>query len=91
LGQNRALTDLGMRLLLFRAAANKQQDISHLGFHFIYVGKNVNDNAQAFIEQVFSPLARELRRFLESEAKKPGFGKIPASDRTVTVNHNSKE
>ncbi len=82
---------LGMRLALFRAAANSKQDISRLGFHFIHVGNSINDNAQAFLDQVFSPMARELRRFLEAEAQKPDFGRIPASDRTVTVNHNSKE
>lgn len=84
-------TSLGMRLLLFRAAASGKQDISRLGFHFIHVGNNINDNARAFLDQVFSPMARELRRFLEAEAQKPDFGQIPASDRNVTVNHNSKE
>jgi hypothetical protein len=86
---------LGMKLLLFRAFADKKQDIGLLGFHFLHLGTNVNDNARAFIEQVFSPMARELRRFLESEAARPEGEKVPvpvpvpASDRSVSVDHNS--
>lgn len=80
---------IGMKLLLFREAAARKHDISLLGLHFIHAGRNINDNARAFIEQVFEPMARELRRYLEAEVAK--MDAIPASDRVVTINHNSKE
>jgi hypothetical protein len=78
---------LGMKLLLFRAGANKKLDISEVGYTFIYVGNNINANAQAVIEQVFMPMARELRRYLESELNKPEAS-APASDRIVPLDHN---
>jgi hypothetical protein len=84
---------LGMKLLLFRAFANKRQDIAGFGLYFIRVGENLNDNARAFVDQVFSPMAGELRRFLEGELARPEIEKVlipvPASDRSVTIDHNS--
>jgi hypothetical protein len=85
---------LGMKLLLFRAFADKRQDIAGFGLHFIRVGRDINDNARAFVDQVFSPMARELRRFLEGELARPEIEKVPippvpASDRSVTIDHNS--
>jgi hypothetical protein len=87
---------LGMKLLLFRAFADKKQDIAGFGFQFLHVGRNVNDNARAFVEQVFNPMARELRRLLEGELLRPEGEKapplvpVPASDRSVTIDHNSR-
>jgi hypothetical protein len=87
---------LGMQLLMFRnAAAKNKPDVSLLGFHFIGVGTNVNDNAQAFIEQVFLPMARDLRRYLQTKVSalpsesESGDLAVPASDRTVKLDHNS--
>ncbi|MBP1064836.1 hypothetical protein JOE51_006303 [Bradyrhizobium japonicum] len=88
---------LGTKLLLFRTFSDKKQDIGLLGFHFFHVSRNVNDNAGAFVAQVFSPMARELRRYLEGELARPDREKVPvpapvpASDRTVSVDHNSKD
>jgi hypothetical protein len=76
---------LGMKLLLFRAGAEGKLDISQVGYTFIYVGNNINANAQAVIEQVFMPMVRELRRYLEAELDKPT---APASDRVVPLDHN---
>lgn len=81
---------LGMKLLLFRAGASNELDISEVGYKFIYVGNNINDNAHAVIEQVFLPMARELRRYLDSEINKP-IAMAPASDRVVSVDHNKPE
>ncbi len=41
------------------------------------------------MQQVFGPLARELRHFLERRAAELSLADIPASDRVVTVNDNS--
>jgi hypothetical protein len=86
---------LGTKLLLFRTFADKKQDIGLFGFRFLRVSRDVNDNARAFIEQVFSPMARELRRYLEGELAHPDGGEkvpvpVPASDRSVPVAHNSQ-
>jgi hypothetical protein len=88
---------LGMKLLLFRAFADRKQDAAGFGLQFLNVGTELNDNASAFVEQVFSPMARELRRYLEGEVARPESEKVPvsvavpASDRCVPIDHNSKE
>jgi hypothetical protein len=53
-----------MRLSLFRAAAERTVDLGELGFQFVNVGANINNNARAFVDQVFRPMASELRRYL---------------------------
>jgi hypothetical protein len=75
---------LGLRLLMFRAVAEGRQNAGLLGFVFTPVGRDANTSARAFIDQVFGPMARELRRYLENE-----LSTVPASDRTVTLDHNS--
>jgi hypothetical protein len=84
---------LGMKLLLFRSIAEGRHDAGMLGIDFTYAGNaNLDDNGRAFIDQVFGPLARELRRKLETEVgEREEMEIIPASDRTVTINHNSSE
>jgi hypothetical protein len=80
---------LGMKLLLFRHFAEGKDDLWQIGFHFIGSSTNLNDLNQSAVEQIFMPMARELRRYLEVEV--PKLEVIPASDRIVTVNHNSKD
>lgn len=75
---------LGIKLLLFRQFAEDKEDISRFGFHVIGAGRNVNDNARAVVEQIFEPMARELRRYLERE-----LSQAPAADRVVRLDHNS--
>lgn len=79
---------LGTKLLLFRAFAEKKHDIGGFGYQFIGVGNNINDNAQAVIQQIFDPMARELRRFLEHELRSQEVV-APAADRVVRLDHNS--
>jgi hypothetical protein len=78
---------LGMQLLLFRAAAQGKPDIGILGVHFLHAGRDVNVNASAFVEQVFAPMARDLRRYLEQQIGSVAIA--PASDRVVRLDHNS--
>jgi hypothetical protein len=76
---------LGIKLQLFRNfTVGAPDDFATFGFAFMRTGKNVNDNAHAVVEQIFMPMARELRRYLQQE-----FEKVPASDRIVTLDHNS--
>jgi hypothetical protein len=82
---------LGMKLLLFRAIAKGDADAAELGFIFTRTGTNINANAQAFVQQIFMPMARELRRHFEqtigSAASAPT---VPAADRVVQLDHNSR-
>jgi hypothetical protein len=78
---------LGMLLLLFRAASQGKVKIEILGFHFLHLGRDVNANASAFIEQIFVPMARDLRRYLEQQIGSVAIA--PASDRIVPLDHNS--
>jgi hypothetical protein len=77
---------LGMKLLLFRAFSEGRPDgdIAGFGFRYIYAGSNINANAQAVIDQIFMPMARELRRYLERAVTE-----VPAADRVVRLDHNS--
>jgi hypothetical protein len=81
---------LGMKLLMFRACAEGKLEAAMIGHSFIYVGNNINDNAHAVIEQIFMPMASELRRYLERETTRVP-ATAPASDRTVTVDHNKPD
>jgi hypothetical protein len=76
---------LGIKLLLFRNfTVGGPDDIGTFGFSFLRSGKNINDNARAVVEQIFMPMARELRRYLERE-----LSEVPAADRVVKLDHNS--
>jgi hypothetical protein len=80
---------LAMQLMLFRSAAESGSgdSIAGYGWHFIPTGdNNFNNSARRFIDQVFRPMAAELRRYLEKQALA-----VPASDRIVTLNHNSPD
>lgn len=78
---------LGIKLTLFRRfSASTVDDLPTFGHAFMSVGRNLNDNARNVIQQLFLPMARELRRHLEKEATG-----VPASDRIVTLDHNSPE
>ncbi|KWV56656.1 hypothetical protein AS156_04040 [Bradyrhizobium macuxiense] len=79
---------LGTKLLLFRAFASTKENIGLLAFHFLRE-RNVNDGTRRFVEQVFSPMSRELRRLLDQRLNETA--PAPASDRTVTIDHNRKD
>jgi hypothetical protein len=80
---------LATQLLLFRSVAVEGNGdvIAGWGWRFIpSQDTSINNSAQRFIDQVFRPMAAELRRHLERE-----LAAVPAADRTVPLNHNSKE
>jgi hypothetical protein len=79
---------LGMKLLLFRSAAEAGKGDLIASFGYMYIPSsdtNISNAAHRFIEQVFGPMARELRRYLEQKASA-----VPAADRVVSLDHNSK-
>lgn len=80
---------LATQLLLFRSAAEAGNGelVAGWGWRFIPSSDpNINNSARRFIDQVFRPMAAELRRFLERE-----LAMVPAADRSVPLNHNSQE
>jgi hypothetical protein len=77
---------LGMKLLLFRSAAEagNAEMISWFGLIFIPSSdRSISNAAHRFIDQVFRPMANELRKYLENRAEG-----APAADRIVPLNHN---
>ncbi len=82
---------LGTQLLLFREMAEGRIEGWQFAVDFVYEGNNLNDNVRALSDQVFSPFARDLRRYLQNEIEHNSIDIIPASDRTVTINHNSEQ
>jgi hypothetical protein len=79
---------LGMKLLLFREFAERRMEIDDFARVFVYTAGDLDDQTRGVIEQVFAPMARDLRRLLEREAEQ-AEGNIPASDRVVNLTHNS--
>ncbi len=78
---------LGVQLSLFNDIANERIQATEFGAKWL--PSDAKDGAQELIEQVFLPMARELRRYLQRMlADKPT---IPASDRLVSLDHNSPE
>lgn len=84
---------LGIQLSLFRSFADRKIDAAQFGKIFFYrrgndfhaVVGNIND-------QVFAPLARDLRRHILRVATSipDTAAEVPASDRRVRLDHNSQ-
>jgi hypothetical protein len=78
---------LATQLLLFRSAAEggNGEVIAGYGWSFIPSrDTSINNSARRFIDQVFRPMAAELRRYLERQ-----MTTVPAADRVVPLDHNS--
>jgi hypothetical protein len=82
---------LGMKLQLFRRIAEGTIEAWQVGYDFACSGNDLDANSSALIRQVFMPMARELRRLLETEVGNLQADEIPASDRVVRLDHNSQE
>jgi hypothetical protein len=57
---------LGIKLSLFRSF-RRPDDIANFGYSFIRSHQDTNANAREVIDQIFMPMARELRRYLQLE------------------------
>ena len=89
------LQRLGMKLLVFREIAEKRIEAWNFGHDFMWAGSNLDDNVRAMADQLFFPTAKELRRYVETEAATEDAvleimrdAAIPASDRIVRLDHN---
>jgi hypothetical protein len=88
---------LGIQIALFRRMARGEINAAIFAHEFISPGeRNLNTNVGQLSQQLFIPTARSLRRQLE-RAEAPGLSLdlsplfVPASDRTVTLDHNAAE
>ncbi|MHC2462728.1 hypothetical protein [Bradyrhizobium embrapense] len=84
-----ARKQLGLKLLLFRHFAAGNEELWQFSRSFVSSSRNLNDLTHDAIDQVFGPMARELRRYLDGELAKRSA--VPASDRSVRVDHNSAD
>jgi hypothetical protein len=83
---------LGIQLLRFQRMASGDVEAGFFALTLLQSGRNVNDGVSDIIGQIFIPMSRELRRYLKEAAdhqdSTPLY--VPASDRVVTLNHNSE-
>jgi hypothetical protein len=93
---------LGMQLSVFRKIADRSITANEFGTRFLKKdigpmgGTTMSSPADEVVEYIFLPMARELRRKLEVQfalAREPTNKErtIPASDRVVSLDHNSRE
>jgi DNA-directed RNA polymerase subunit K/omega len=78
---------LAMKVALLRALSSEQIDIFDFTSSFLYTANNFDTNVSDVAQQIFQPTVRELIRYIEERFDKA----VPAADRAVTVNHNSRE
>lgn len=91
---------LGLQLQLFRRIASETLDAVDFAHNYFYVKNgNFDEILRELTSQVFEPFIRELRRYLLRNRARPiaddeELGAelaLPASDRTVTLDHNQPE
>lgn len=80
---------LGVQLSLFNDIANERIQANEFGTKWLSTEGDAKDGGRELVEQVFLPMARELRRYLQRMLANKVL--IPASDRVVSLNHNSPE
>ncbi|MBR1214618.1 hypothetical protein [Bradyrhizobium sp. JYMT SZCCT0180] len=80
---------LAMRVALLRAFSTEAIDPIDFAHDFLYSENNFDINISDISQQLFSPTGRELLRYIETHFDNPPG--VPASDRVVTVNHNSPD
>lgn len=84
---------LGIQLSLFRSFAQQKINAAQFGKPFFYQrGDDFHAVVRNISDQVFSPLARDLRRHILRGATPAvdAQAEVPASDRTVRLDHNSQ-
>jgi hypothetical protein len=84
---------LAMQLALFHAFRDGKTDPPT--FHNLFFGgtRHLDEMTRQVNDQIFGPMARDLRRFLiqQNEMKEQNSDTAPASDRTVTLDHNQPD
>jgi hypothetical protein len=79
---------LAMRLALLRAISNGEPEFDEFCRYFLYTVNDYDVHVSDISRQIFLPATRELLRYIQDRFDDAD---IPASDRTVTINHNSRE
>jgi hypothetical protein len=79
---------LGMQLGVFRKIAQRQMTAQEFGQKFLRSGSE-NERAKQVVEQIFLPMARELRRRLEAELGDREDLTIPEADKTMPLDRES--
>jgi hypothetical protein len=79
---------LAMRVTLLRAISKGDPDFYEFCRYFLYSANDYDVHVSDLSRQIFTPTTRELIRYIEQRFDS---AEIPASDRTVAVNHNSQE
>jgi hypothetical protein len=83
---------LGIQLLLFRHFSDGDVDPATFATTILHSGKHINDGIADIVGQIFVPMSRELRRYLQEATEQSDDipSHIPASDRIVALDHNSE-
>lgn len=84
---------LSIQISLFRAIADERVDHLDFASTFISTSPRYDDMVADLIQQVFQPMANTLLRRIERDFEQSTeVGKdVPASDRTVQIDHNSAQ
>jgi hypothetical protein len=81
---------LGMQLSVFREISKRRISAREFGERFIKTESVGTTFSQDVITHIFMPMARELRRRLEGHFSDNEELMVPASDRAVSLDHNSE-
>jgi hypothetical protein len=85
---------LSAQLSMFREIAKEKIDLFQFTHEFFHVPNgSIDDTVREFMRNIFDPFSAELRRYLRRNLDKPLLepAEIPASDRVVALDHNSRE
>ncbi len=79
---------LGIQTGLFRWLATDDIEPHQFSLRYVSSERNFNDMIMDLVEHFFEPFARDLRRHIERNLVSM---EVPASDRTVSPDHNSAD
>jgi hypothetical protein len=84
---------LAMQLALFRAFKDGKTDPTTFHHYFFGGTGRFDEMVQEVNDQIFGPMAGDLRRFLiqENDLKEQNSDTVPASDRMVRLDHNQPD
>jgi hypothetical protein len=82
---------LGQQLALFKHFATEEFAWSDFSSNFLWAGSRFDDNIEKINSDVFAPFARELLKDIErNRATEAVASDVPAADRIVALDHNSR-
>ena len=82
---------LGQQLALFKHFTTREFAWSDFSQNFMWAGSRFDDNISKINSDLFAPFARELLKDIERNAATAAAASdVPAADRIVTLDHNSR-